>query len=52
MEESDRQRISSSLDDLSAVTNWNEDLESGLVAKDVFNLKMLQKIKVSYINRI
>ena len=48
MEDSDRQKISSNLNDLSAVTNWSEDLESGLVTKDVLNLKMLQKIKVSF----
>ena len=47
MESSDRKKISDNLSRLSQVTNWNQDLENGLVSQNVFNLKMLQKIKVS-----
>jgi hypothetical protein len=50
MEASDRSRITSGLDELSDVTVWNEDLESGLVQKNVFNSKMMQRLKVIDVN--
>ena len=48
MESGDREKISVNLSRLSEVTKWNEHFESGLVTKNVFNLRMLNKIKVSH----
>jgi hypothetical protein len=47
MDLKDREKISSNLTNLSQVTQWNDDLESGLIHKNIFNNKMVEKIKVN-----
>ena len=47
MDLKDREKISSNLTNLSQVTQWNDDLESGLIHKNIFNIKMVEKIKVN-----
>jgi hypothetical protein len=47
MDLKDRENISSNLTNLSQVTQWNDDLESGLIHKNIFNIKMVEKIKVN-----
>ena len=47
MDLKDREKISSNLTNLSQVTQWNDDLESGLINKNIFNNKMVEKIKVN-----
>jgi hypothetical protein len=47
MDLKDREKISSNLTNLSQVTQWNDNLETGLIHKNIFNIKMVEKIKVN-----